>query len=151
MKTYSPRPRDIERRWYVIDASGAVLGRLATEAASILRGKHKPIFAPHMDTGDHVIVVNAAKVVLTSDKADKKIAYRHSGYPGGLRETRYRDFMAAKPEEVVRKAVKGMLPKNRLGRAMISKLKIYRGPTHPHVAQGPVVLDLSDARRRDEQ
>ena len=150
MRTYSPKASEITRAWHVIDAEGMVLGRLCTEVARVLRGKHKPIFAPHMDTGDHVIIVNADKVVLTADKADKKISYRHSGYPGGLRSTRYTDFMAAKPEEVVRKAVKGMLPKNRLGRAMISKLKIYRGPTHPHAAQGPVVLDLPDARRRDD-
>jgi large subunit ribosomal protein L13 len=150
VRTYSPTPTDITRAWHVVDGDGLVLGRLATEVARVLRGKHKPMFAPHMDTGDHVIIVNADKIVLTADKADKKIAYRHSGYPGGLRSTRYTDFMAHKPEEVVRKAVKGMLPKNRLGRAMISKLKIYRGPTHPHVAQGPVVLDLPGARRRDE-
>ena len=149
MRTFSPTPTDIQRAWHVVDAEDLVLGRLATEVARILRGKHKPIFVPHLDTGDHVIVVNAAKVVLTSDKADKKIAYRHSGYPGGLRETRYRDFMAAKPEEVVRKAVKGMLPKNRLGRSMISKLKVYAGPTHPHSAQNPVPLDLASARRTD--
>jgi large subunit ribosomal protein L13 len=149
--TFSPTPTDITRAWHVVDGDGLVLGRLATEVARVLRGKHKPIFAPHMDTGDHVIIVNADKIVLTSDKADKKIAYRHSGYPGGLRSTRYTDFMAAKPEEVVRKAVRGMLPKNRLGRAMISKLKIYRGPTHPHAAQGPVVLDLPGARTRDEK
>jgi large subunit ribosomal protein L13 len=149
VRTFSPTPTDIQRAWHVVDAEDLVLGRLATEVARILRGKHKPIFVPHLDTGDHVIVVNAAKVVLTSDKADKKIAYRHSGYPGGLRETRYRDFMAAKPEEVVRKAVKGMLPKNRLGRSMISKLKVYAGPTHPHSAQHPVPLDLASARRTD--
>ncbi len=149
MRTFSPTPTDIQRAWHVVDAEDLVLGRLATEVARILRGKHKPIFVPHMDTGDHVIVVNAAKVVLTSDKADKKIAYRHSGYPGGLRETRYTDLLATKPEEVVRKAVKGMLPKNRLGRSMISKLKIYAGPTHPHSAQNPVPLDLASARRTD--
>jgi large subunit ribosomal protein L13 len=149
VRTFSPTPTDIQRAWHVVDAEDLVLGRLATEVARILRGKHKPIFVPHMDTGDHVIVVNAAKVVLTSDKADKKIAYRHSGYPGGLRETRYSDFMATKPEEVVRKAVKGMLPKNRLGRSMISKLKVYAGPTHPHSAQNPVPLDLASARRTD--
>ena len=147
MRTFSPTPTDIQRAWHVVDAEDLVLGRLATEVARILRGKHKPIFVPNMDTGDHVIVVNAAKVVLTSDKADKKIAYRHSGYPGGLRETRYSDFMATKPEEVVRKAVKGMLPKNRLGRSMISKLKVYAGPTHPHTAQHPATLDLASARR----
>ena len=150
MRTFSPTPTDITRAWHVVDGDGLVLGRLATEVARVLRGKHKPTFAPHIDTGDHVIIVNADKIVLTSDKAEKKIAYRHSGYPGGLRSTRDSDFMAAKPEEVVRKAVRGMLPKNRLGRSMISKLKIYRGPPHPHVAQGPVALDLPDARRRDD-
>ena len=147
MRTFSPTPTDIQRAWHVVDAEDLVLGRLATEVARILRGKHKPIFVPHMDTGDHVIVVNAAKVVLTSDKADKKVAYRHSGYPGGLRETTYTDFMATKPEEAVRKAVKGMLPKNRLGRSMLGKLKVYAGPTHPHLAQNPAPLDLASARR----
>jgi len=147
VRTFSPTPTDIQRAWHVVDAEDLVLGRLATEVARILRGKHKPIFAPHMDTGDHVIVVNAAKVVLTSDKAEKKIAYRHSGYPGGLREMTYTDFMAKKPEEAVRKAVKGMLPKNRLGRSMLGKLKVYAGPTHPHLAQHPAPLDLASARR----
>ena len=147
MRTFSPTPDDIQRAWHVVDADGLVLGRLATEVARILRGKHKPIFAPHVDTGDHVIIVNAAKVVLTSDKAEKKIAYRHSGYPGGLREMTYTDFMATKPEEAVRKAVKGMLPKNRLGRSMLGKLKVYAGPTHPHLAQNPAPLDLASARR----
>src|SRR5919109_1008144 len=118
MKTYSPRPRDIQRRWYVIDASGAVLGRLSTEVAAILRGKHKPIFAPHMDTGDHVIVVNAGGVRLTGGKGRTKIAYRHSGYPGGITATRYEKLLAEKPAYAVEKAVRGMLPKNRLGRAM---------------------------------
>ncbi len=147
MRTFSPTPDDIQRAWHVVDADGLVLGRLATEVARILRGKHKPIFAPHMDTGDHVIIVNAAKVVLTSDKAEKKIAYRHSGYPGGLREMTYTNFMATKPEEAVRKAVRGMLPKNRLGRSMLGKLKVYAGPTHPHLAQNPAPLDLASARR----
>ena len=142
MRTFSPKPQDIQRAWHVVDAEGLVLGRLATEVARVLRGKHKPIFAPHMDTGDFVIIVNADKVVLTKDKAEKKIVYRHSGYPGGLKEQRYTDFMAQKPEEVVRKAVRGMIPKNRLGRAMIKKLKVYAGPTHPHQAQTPVTLDL---------
>jgi len=147
LRTFSPTPNDIQRAWHVVDAEGLVLGRLSTEVARILRGKHKPIFVPHMDTGDHVIIVNAAKVVLTSDKAEKKIAYRHSGYPGGLRETTYTDFMAKRPEEAVRKAVKGMLPKNRLGRSMLGKLKVYAGPTHPHLAQNPAPLDLASARR----
>jgi large subunit ribosomal protein L13 len=145
--TFSPTPDDITRAWHVIDADGLVLGRLSTEVARLLRGKHKAIFAPHTDTGDHVVVVNAAKVVLTSDKADRKFYYRHSGYPGGLSSQRYTDFMAQRPEEVVRKAVRGMLPKNRLGRSMISKLKVYAGPDHPHAAQGPKVLELPAARR----
>jgi len=150
MRTYSPSPPDIRRAWHVVDADGLVLGRLATEVATLLRGKHKPIFAPHVDTGDHVIVVNADKVVLTSDKAAKKFAIRHSGYPGGLTATAYTDFLRDKPKEAVRKAVKGMLPKNRLGRSMIRKLKIYTGPTHPHAAQGPLPRDLPGARRRDQ-
>ncbi|HEX2700525.1 MAG TPA: 50S ribosomal protein L13 [Acidimicrobiales bacterium] len=147
MRTYSPKPADIQRAWHVIDADGLVLGRLCTEVARLLRGKHKPMFAPHMDTGDHVIVVNAAKVVMTSDKADKKLAYRHSGYPGGLRSQSYAAQLALKPEEVVRRAVKGMLPKGTLGRSMIRKLKVHAGPTHPHSAQKPQTLDLAHARR----
>jgi large subunit ribosomal protein L13 len=144
MKTYSPRPRDIERRWYVIDASGAVLGRLATEAASILRGKHKPIFAPHMDTGDHVIVVNAKGIQITGGKGETKVAYRHSGYPGGLTETKYAKLLAEKPAFAVEKAIRGMLPKNRLGRAMARKLQVYAGPEHPHQAQQPEALRLGE-------
>lgn len=147
MRTYSPKPTDIQRVWHVVDADGLVLGRLASEVASVLRGKHKPIYAPHMDTGDHVVIVNAAKVVLTSDKASKKLAYHHSGYPGGLRTTTYTDLLANKPEEAVRKAVKGMLPKGPLGRAMIKKLKVYAGPTHRHDAQTPQPLDVPSARR----
>ncbi len=147
MRTYTPKPAEITRAWHVVDADGLVLGRLATEVASLLRGKHKPTFAPHIDTGDHVIVVNAAKVVLTSDKADRKFAYRHSGYPGGLTATRYSDLLAERPAEVVRKAVVGMLPKNRLGRQMATKLKVYAGADHPHAAQSPEPLDLPGARR----
>lgn len=147
MRTFSPTPSDITRSWHVIDAEGMVLGRLATEVANLLRGKHKPIYAPHMDTGDFVIVVNADKVVLTAGKVDKKVAYRHSGYPGGLRTTKYADLMAKKPEEVVRKAVKGMVPKTSLGRSMLRKLKVYTGPTHPHAAQAPVPFDIPSARR----
>ncbi len=147
MRTYSPKPQDIERRWYVIDASGAVLGRLASEVAAILRGKHKPIFAPHMDTGDHVIVVNARGVRLTGDKAAKKFAYRHSGYPGGLTATQYAELLAERPEYAVEKAIKGMLPKNRLGRAMARKLKVYAGPDHPHAAQQPEPLRLGEVPR----
>ncbi|MGI8685295.1 MAG: 50S ribosomal protein L13 [Acidimicrobiales bacterium] len=147
MRTYSPKPADIHRVWHVIDADGMVLGRLCTEVARLLRGKHKPMFAPHMDTGDHVIVVNAAKVVMTSDKAEKKLAYRHSGYPGGLRSQSYALQLATRPEEVVRRAVKGMLPKNTLGHMMLGKLKVHAGPTHPHSAQKPQPLELAHARR----
>ncbi len=148
MRTFSPTTDDITRAWHVVDAEGLVLGRLATEVARVLRGKHKPIFAPHLDTGDHVIVINAAKVVLTSGKADKKLVYRHSGYPGGLRQERTSDLLGRRPEEVVRRAVRGMLPKGPLGRSMLRKLKVHAGPTHPHGAQRPVVLELPSARSR---
>jgi large subunit ribosomal protein L13 len=146
VRTFTPKPQDIHRAWHVVDADGMVLGRLATEVASRLRGKHKPTFAPHMDMGDHVIVVNADKVVLTAGKADQKVAYRHSGYPGGLRATRYSDLLGTRPEEVVRRAVRGMLPRTRLGRQQLAKLKVYAGPDHPHAAQQPVPLDLPAAR-----
>jgi large subunit ribosomal protein L13 len=149
MKTYSPRPRDIQRRWYVIDASGAVLGRLATEVAAVLRGKHKPIFAPHADTGDHVIVVNAKGVRLTGGKESKKIAYHHSGHPGGLSETPYERLLAQRPAFAVEKAVRGMLPKNRLGRAMVKKLQVYAGPEHPHRSQKPEPLRLGEVPKWD--
>ena len=147
MRTYSPKASEITRDWHVIDAEGLVLGRLATEVARVLRGKHKPTFTPHLDTGDHVIVINADKVVLTSNKADKQLVHRHSGYPGGLRTQTYGDLLAKKPEEGVRRAVRGMLPKNRLGRQMLTKLQVYAGPFHPHAAQKPVPLELADARR----
>jgi large subunit ribosomal protein L13 len=147
VRTFSTKPSDVQRAWHVVDADNLVLGRMASEVARVLRGKHKPQFAPHLDTGDHVIVVNAAKVVLTSGKEAKKVAYRHTGYPGGLRTTKYADLMANKPEEVVRKAVKGMVPKTRLGRSMLRKLKVYAGPTHPHAAQAPVAHDIPSARR----
>ena len=147
MRTYSPKPADITRAWHVVDAEGLVLGRLATEVARVLRGKHKPIFAPHLDAGDHVIVVNADKIVLTAGKAERKLAYRHSGYPGGLRATTYADLLEKKPTEAVRRAVKGMLPKNRLGRQQLTKLKVYAGPSHPHVAQGPKPLELPATAR----
>jgi large subunit ribosomal protein L13 len=142
MKTFSPKPRDIERRWYVVDADGAVLGRLASEVAKILRGKHKPIFAPHADTGDHVIVVNAKGVRLTGGKEAGKMYYHHSGYPGGLRALNYTRLMSERPARAVEKAIKGMLPKNRLGRQMATKLAVYEGPEHPHQAQKPVPLGL---------
>src|SRR4029450_1821037 len=140
MKTYSPKPEHIEHRWFVMDASGQVLGRLATEIAVLLRGKHKPIFAPHMDTGDHVVVINADKVELTGNKERDKIAYRHSGYPGSIKGVRYGDFLAMRPVAAVEKAVRGMLPKNRLGRQMIKKLHVVAGGEHPHSAQKPVTL-----------
>ena len=147
MRTFSPKSTDIQRAWHVVDADGLVLGRLATEVARVLRGKHKPIFAPHVDTGDHVIIVNASRVVMTAGKADKKISYRHSGYPGGLKERTYADLLARKPEETVRRAVKGMLPKGPLGRQMLRKLKVYAGPTHPHAAQVPQPMEIAHARR----
>jgi large subunit ribosomal protein L13 len=147
VRTYSPKISDVKRAWHVVDAEGMVLGRLSTEVARVLRGKHKAIFAPHLDTGDFVIVVNADKVVMTAGKAAKKTAYRHSGYPGGLRSQSYTDLMAKKPEEVVRRAVRGMLPKGPLGRDQLRKLKIYAGPNHPHSAQQPQALDIAAARR----
>ncbi|HUO47687.1 MAG TPA: 50S ribosomal protein L13, partial [Acidimicrobiales bacterium] len=128
MRTYTPKVTEIQRAWYVVDANGLVLGRLASEVAAILRGKRRTYFAPHVDTGDHVIVVNADKVVLTSNKADDKMAYRHSGYPGGLRATSYTELLADHPDELVRRVVRGMLPKNTLGRQMLSKLQVYAGP-----------------------
>src|SRR3989441_5458885 len=144
MKTYAPKPQDIERRWYVVDADGVVLGRLASEVAKILKGKHKPIYAPHADVGDHVIVVNAKRIRLTGGKENKKIAYRHSGYPGGLTETVYADLLRERPSFVVEKAVKGMLPHNRLGRQIARKLQVYDGPDHPHAAQQPIPLKLGE-------
>jgi large subunit ribosomal protein L13 len=147
MKTFSPRPRDIERRWYVVDADGAVLGRLASEVAKILRGKHKPIFAPHADTGDHVIVINAGGVRVTGGKESEKVYYRHSGYPGGLRELGYERLLAERPVMVVEKAIRGMLPKNRLGRQMFRKLSVYEGAEHPHQAQTPSPLGLGEIPR----
>jgi large subunit ribosomal protein L13 len=137
VRTYTPKPADIERRWHVIDATDVVLGRLASQAASLLRGKHKAIFAPHVDTGDFVIIINADKVALTGSKKEQKFAYRHSGYPGGLRAVGYTELLEKNPERAVEKAVRGMLPKNTLGRAQLSKLKVYRGAEHPHSAQQP--------------
>jgi large subunit ribosomal protein L13 len=146
--TYSPKPADIQRSWHVVDADGAVLGRMASEVARILRGKHKPIYAPHVDCGDHVIVVNAEKVFVTSNKDEDKEYFRYSGYPGGLSRVTLRDQRERHPDRVVRAAVKGMLPKGRLGRQMMGKLKIYAGPTHPHAAQQPKVLDLLPSARK---
>lgn len=148
MRTYSPKASEIEHEWYVVDAEGLTLGRMATEVARVLRGKHKPTFSPHIDTGDHVIIVNASKVVLSSGKAEKKMVYRHTGYPGGIRSTTYAAELDATPDDAVRRTVRGMLPKNRLGRQMLKKLKVYAGPQHPHSAQKPQALDLSAARAR---
>ena len=148
MRTYSPKASEIQRSWYVVDAEGRVLGRVATEVARLLRGKHKPTYTPHMDTGDHVIVLNADKVVLTSNKGEKLFVHRHSGYPGGLRTRSYGNLLAEKPEEAVRRAVRGMLPKNRLGRQMIKKLKVYAGPNHPHAAQSPQSIEFAHAKAR---
>ena len=135
MRTYSPKPADIQREWHVIDATDVVLGRLAVQAANLLRGKHKPIFAPHVDTGDFVIVVNASKVALSGNKATKKLSYRHSGFPGGLTATPMGELLEKDARKAVENAVWGMLPKNRLGRQMLKKLKVYAGPEHPHQAQ----------------
>ena len=142
MKTYMPKAEDIDRKWYVVDAEGQVLGRLATEIASILRGKNKPEFTPHMDMGDFVVVVNADKLILTGKKEQQKIYRRHTGYPGGLREVPYERMMEKHPERVLEKAVRGMLPKNTLGRAMFRKLKVYAGPDHEHQAQQPVKIEF---------
>jgi large subunit ribosomal protein L13 len=148
MRTYSPKASEITRAWHVIDADGMVLGRLCTEAARLLRGKHKPTFAPHIDTGDHVIVINASKVVLTANKGDARQVYRYSGYPGGLKHESYGQLLARRPDEAIRHSVRGMLPKGPLGRQMIKKLKVYAGPEHPHAAQQPVALDIAHAKAR---
>ena len=142
MKTYSQKASEVQRDWYVVDATDQTLGRLATQIATLLRGKHKPTFSPNLDGGDFVIVVNAEKVHLTGRKEDQKMYYRHSGYPGGLKETPYRRMLANHPDRILRFAVKGMLPKTRLGRQQILKLKIYAGPTHPHAAQQPKAYQL---------
>ena len=143
MGTFMAKPAEIERKWYIIDAAGRPLGRTASEAARILRGKHKPIFTPHIDTGDFVIIINADQAILTGKKLDQKMYYHHSGYPGGLKEVKYKDLMAKKPVLAVEKAVKGMLPHNSLGRATAKKLKVYAGSEHPHAAQKPETLELS--------
>ncbi len=143
MRTFSPKARNVQRQWYLIDATDIVLGRLAVQTATLLRGKHKPTFAPHVDTGDFVIVVNAGKVALTGSKRDNKMAYRHSGYPGGLSSVPYGELLDKDPRKAVEKAVWGMLPKNRLGRAMLKKLKVYAGPEHPHKAQQPQPFQIT--------
>jgi large subunit ribosomal protein L13 len=147
VRTYSPKVAELTRTWHVIDAEGLVLGRLATEVARLLRGKHRAYFAPHVDTGDPVVVVNAAKIQLTANKAASKQAYHHSGYPGGLRSTTYEFLMETRPEQVVERAVRGMVPHTRLGRAQMKKLFVYAGPEHPHEAQQPTPYDTSAIRR----
>ena len=142
MKTHSTTPSEITREWWLIDADGVVLGRLASEVAKLLRGKHKPSFVPHLDVGDHVVIVNASKILMTGNKLLAKQHHRHSGHPGGLQSVPYSKLMSTRPEMAVEKAVKGMLPSNRLGRAMLKKLKVYAGPEHPHGAQRPTVKDL---------
>lgn len=145
MRTYAPKASEIERKWFVVDAENLVLGRMSTEVARILRGKHKPTFAPYLDCGDHVIIVNASKVVLTNEKAEKKLVHRHSGYPGGIKSQTYADLLSRQPEDTLRRTIKGMLPKNRLGAQMLTKLKVYAGSEHPHSAQQPEPLVLADA------
>jgi large subunit ribosomal protein L13 len=144
MKTWTAKPGEVARQWYVVDADGKTLGRLATQIAETLRGKGKPQYTPHTDTGDFVVVVNAEKIAVTGKKLDQKMYYRHSGYPGGLKERTLREQLERRPTEVLRKAVKGMLPRNRLSRAQINKLKIYAGPEHPHAAQAPKPLEVED-------
>jgi large subunit ribosomal protein L13 len=143
VRTFSPKPTDVQRQWHVIDARDIVLGRLASQTANLLRGKHKAIFAPHVDTGDFVIIINAEKVHLSGNKREDKLAYRHSGYPGGLRSVKYGDLIDKDPRKAIEKAVRGMLPKNSLGRAQIKKLKVYAGPEHPHAAQQPTQYTLN--------
>jgi len=143
VRTYSPKASEVDRKWHVIDASDIVLGRLASQAAVLLRGKHKAMFAPHVDTGDFVIIVNASKVALTGNKREQKMAYTHSGYPGGIKEIAYADLLAKDPRKAVEKAVRGMLPHNRLGRQLIKKLKVYSGPNHPHEAQQPAAYEIT--------
>ena len=143
MSTYSPKPSEITRAWHVIDASDIVLGRLAVQAATLLRGKHKPTFAPHLDTGDFVIVVNAEKIAVSGNKRDDKFVYRHSGFPGGLKKRTVGEMIEKHPEKLVEKAIQGMLPKNRLGRAQAKKLKVYAGPEHPHAAQQPTPWEIT--------
>jgi large subunit ribosomal protein L13 len=148
MPTYSPKASEITHSWHVIDAEGLVLGRLSTEVARLLRGKHKPVFAPHMDTGDHVIIVNADKIVMTANKADQRFVHRYSGYPGGLKTESYVNLLARKPDDAIRRTVRGMLPKGPLGRQTIKKLKVYAGPNHPHQAQEPTPFVIPHAAAR---
>jgi large subunit ribosomal protein L13 len=148
MRTYSAKPTDVQRAWHIIDAEGLVLGRLCTEVATLLRGKHKPMYTPSMDTGDHVVIINASKVVLTSGKADREMVYDYSGYPGGLKSETYANLLGRKPGDAIRRSIRGMLPKGSLGRQMIKKLQVYPGAEHPHAAQSPKVLEIPHAKAR---
>jgi large subunit ribosomal protein L13 len=148
VRTYTPKPGDVERTWHVIDATDVVLGRLASQVATLLRGKHKATFAPHVDNGDFVIVINAEKVALTGNKRDTKLAYRHSGYPGGLRSVTYRELLEKRPERAIEKAVRGMLPKNSLAAQQLSKLKVYTGAEHPHAAQQPKPFEITQVAQQ---
>jgi len=148
MATYSPKASEITRDWHVVDAENMVLGRMATEVARLLRGKHKTIFSPHIDTGDHVIIINADKVIMTSDKADRQMIYTHSGYPGGIKSESFAHFHARKPADAVRRSVRGMLPKGPLGRQQLTKLKVYAGSNHPHGSQSPKTFEIAGAKRR---
>ena len=143
MRTYSPKPADVTREWHVIDATDVTLGRLAVQIATLLRGKHKPTFAPHVDTGDFVVIINAGKVALTGNKRQTKVAYRHSGYPGGLKQVRYEELLTKRPEKAIELAVKGMLPHNKLARQILKKLKVYPGAEHPHAAQQPKPFEIT--------
>jgi len=148
MRTYSAKPTDVQRAWHIIDAEGLVLGRLCTEVATLLRGKHKPMYTPSLDTGDHVVIINASKIVLTSGKADREMVYDYSGYPGGLKSETYANLLGRKPGDAIRRSIRGMLPKGSLGRQMIKKLQVYPGAEHPHAAQSPKVLEIPHAKAR---
>ena len=148
MRTYSAKTSEVQRAWHIIDAEGLVLGRLCTEVATLLRGKHKPMYTPSMDTGDHVVIINASKIVLTSGKADNELVYDYSGYPGGLKSETYQNLLDRKPGDAIRRSIRGMLPKGPLGRQMIKKLQVYPGAEHPHAAQSPKVFEIAHAKAR---
>ena len=148
MRTYSAKTSEVQRAWHIIDAEGLVLGRLCTEVATLLRGKHKPMYTPSMDTGDHVVIINASKIVLTSGKADSEMVYDYSGYPGGLKSETYQNLLDRKPGDAIRRSIRGMLPKGPLGRQMIKKLQVYPGAEHPHAAQSPKAFEIAHAKAR---
>ena len=148
MRTYSAKTSEVQRAWHIIDAEGLVLGRLCTEVATLLRGKHKPMYTPSMDIGDHVVIINASKIVLTSGKADNEMVYDYSGYPGGLKSETYQNLLDRKPGDAIRRSIRGMLPKGPLGRQMIKKLQVYPGAEHPHAAQSPKVFEIAHAKAR---